>query len=100
MRTEGDPMAVSRVGPRPRCCDVPACCNSIPPSQDSLLPEAGEAVRCKFLLDQVAQRVGDVRTSTIGLVDGACDVAGHIGFPDDLLQVLRESRNSRRSPRG
>jgi hypothetical protein len=41
-------------------------------------------------LDQVAQRVEDVRTSTIGLVDVACDVAGDVGFPDHLLQVLGE----------
>jgi hypothetical protein len=50
------------------------------------LPEADESLPCKFLLDPVAQRVEDVRTSTIGLVDVACDV----GFPDHLLQVLAE----------
>src|ERR1700682_3190227 len=44
----------------------------------------------KFLLDPVARRVGDLRTSTIRLVD----VAGDVGFPDHLLQILCGVRRS------
>jgi len=47
-------------------------------------------VQSKFLFDQVAQRVGDMRPSLIGLVDVASEFAGNVGFPDHLLKVLAE----------
>lgn len=55
-----------------------------------MLPETRETFQSKFLFSQVAERVGDVRPSLIGLVDVASDVAGDIGFPDHLLKVLAE----------
>src|SRR5579863_2608262 len=46
------------------------------PLNDSLAPETRETVQSKFGFDQVAERVGDVRPTLIGLVDVAAEVAG------------------------
>src|ERR1700676_4623842 len=52
--------------------------------------KTSETLQSKSLFDEVAKRVGDVRTPFIRLVDIAADVAGDVGFPHHLLKVLAE----------